>query len=105
MKLCKDCKHAVWPPHPLQQALGAPPYVTPMCGHPEAERSVVDGKLKTPCEWARGESGPGDKSVCWPHAKLFEQAPPKPEPEPMKPYQVVETWTPEKRTFWRRIFG
>jgi hypothetical protein len=70
-------------------------YALAMCGHPDAKRSVVDGSLEVGCVEARGEGAMGatNKSVCWPDAKLFEQAEPKPVFEP-KPYEVIETWKP-----------
>lgn len=106
MKLCKDCKHAVMPNPLLNLQLacnGQTAHYVPMCGHPDAKRSLVDGSLQTTCVEAR-ESGT-DKMICCNEAKLFEQAPPKEEPE-LKTYSIVPVEvTPEKPSFWRRIFG
>jgi hypothetical protein len=78
-----------------------PNYRDPMCAHPNAKLSVVDGSLQTPCVKARGEDGATDKSVCWPDAKLFEQAP-QPEPQPeMQPYVIAETVV--EKSAWERI--
>jgi hypothetical protein len=105
MKLCKDCKHYASPTHPLSQMTGAPYYAHPMCSHPLAERSVVDGTLQTACIIARGAGQATDRSVCWPDAKLFEEAPPpEPPPEP-KPAPVYAIPVEQSTSFWRRIFG
>lgn len=105
MKLCKDCKHAVLP-HPLaslaQYGAQTPIYIA-MCAHPDAKRSVVDGALQTACMAARGDlpGGATDMAICWPDAKLFEQAPP---PEPPKLVEI-KTWEPPRAGFLERIFG
>ena len=85
-KLCKDCKHALWP-HPLQQLSGNF-YGTPMCSHPDADRSMVTGCLTTTCATARGDLGvmiSSSRTICGPQAKLFEQRPPE---VPVEPYLV-----------------
>jgi hypothetical protein len=87
MKLCKDCKHVAMP-NPFANAyLGYPAaYSVAMCRHPDAERSVVDGSLRTACVVARCGLGVPDQPICGPDAKLFEQREPEPEhvPQPEK---------------------
>lgn len=103
MKLCKNCKHAILP-HPLS-GLSGQSVANPMCGHPLAKRNVVYGNCETSCIEARGDGcmGATDKSICWPAAKLFEQAPPPPPMPEMKPYAVPPVR--ERRGFFKRIFG
>lgn len=109
MKLCKDCKHVAMP-HPLatlSQYNGQPQIFHPMCAHPDAKRSVVDGSLQVSCFDARGEGsiGASNRSVCWPDAKLFEQREHAPEPEPLQSYSIVEVEMQTKKSFWRCLFG
>jgi hypothetical protein len=113
MKLCKDCKHCAMP-NPLANAYaGYPAYVMPMCGHPDAERSVVDGSLVIGCIAARSQGGP--KSICGPDAKLFEQREPEKDHSEHVPGAItlvsaqvgphvkhVSWW---RRTWWCQIFG
>lgn len=103
MKLCKDCKHSVWP-NPYSNAHLHPPfYVFPMCGHPSAPREPVSGGLTATCEAARGHGEylieRVDMLACGPDAKLFEApAPP--------PNQIVRVEAPEPRKGWiARIMG
>jgi hypothetical protein len=105
MKLCKDCKHAVMP-HPLAQLAQyghTAPVYQPMCGRPDAERSVVDGSLKTTCESARRTITIYQTSngICV-DAKLFEQAPPPAPPLGIKPYAPTPVETERDRSFWER---
>ena len=110
MKLCRDCKHSVWP-HSLAQLYGQATYPIPMCGHPEARRSLVNGDLLDTCAGAREDADymklaePG----CGRDARRFEERPP---PEPSshesdsRPYQVVMTFEREYVPgFWERIAG
>lgn len=83
MKLCKDCKHYVAPSNPqYNYAHDTPYYHMPMCGHPEARRSVVNGEFLTSCVNARGASDIGDgttfETICGKGAELFEAPPPLP---------------------------
>lgn len=106
MKLCKDCKHAVWPAHPYSNYVpGIANYTEPMCGHPDARRSVVNGDLEVTCKVARGATTilNSCRDVICSEAKLFEERPPREEP---RPGAVVYIEPPfEKPSFWRRIFG
>jgi hypothetical protein len=73
-------------PHPLAQLAqysSAAPIYRPMCGHPDARRSVIDGSLLTTCVEARGVDGATHLPICCQEAKLFEQAPPPLEPAEM----------------------
>jgi hypothetical protein len=87
---CKDCKHCAMP-NPLANAyVGYPAYAVPMCAHPSAPRSPVDGRALATCSNARGEGlilrAETEKLDCGPDAKLFEQREPEPEhvPQPEK---------------------
>jgi len=113
MKFCKDCKHAAIP-NALVQAYSQS-VVWPMCGHPDAPREVIYGRLSLTCEEARGAqiAGPnGRTSICYPNAKLFEQVPPPVQiyVDPF-PYATEEEFVASMKgpslikKIWRRIFG
>jgi hypothetical protein len=95
MKLCKDCKHVLLPPHPLANFAYGHVVAFPMCAHPTATVDPVYGHTIEKCEMAR--MGPN----CGPDAKLFEQAPPY-EPPKLVPLEPVE---PIRTGFLERIFG
>lgn len=83
MKLCKDCKHSVWP-DPIAALYGQQTYTIPMCGHPDARRSLVDGALLDSCADAREDADyvrlaePG----CGREGARFEAKPPAQEAIP-----------------------
>lgn len=78
MKLCKDCKHSVWP-DPIAALYGQKTYTIPMCGHPDARRSLVEGELLDACAGAREDADymkladPG----CGREGSRFEERPPQ----------------------------
>jgi hypothetical protein len=107
-------------PNPLANAYaGYPAYVVPMCGHPSAPRSPVDGRALATCSNARGEGlilrAETEKLDCGPDAKLFEQPEPEKITRDMVPGAItvvsaqvgphvkhVSWW---RRTWWCQIFG
>lgn len=110
MKLCKDCKHSVWP---IPGASFVAVSGLRMCGHPDAPRSLVDGALQKSCHMARGEDlrNPATEP-CGPDAKLFEKRPPKTQTvtwsQLMDPNDFGSSmgFAPiPSRPWWRRIFG
>lgn len=108
MKLCKDCKHSVWP-HPLAALYGTTTYLVPMCGHPDARRSLVNGDLLDTCAGAREEANymPLAEPGCGRDATRFEERPraPKEEPILMGSYAAIDVERPAERSLWTRIFG
>ena len=92
MKLCRDCKHSVWP-NPLANCIGHPGpfYRIPMCGHPDARRSLVNGDLQVECVIARSDAeifAFNDPRrcdmICGSDGKLFKERAPAPLPEPIR---------------------
>lgn len=113
MKLCKDCKYMVMPNLLENAYAGCRAYYVPMCGHPDAPRSLVDGALQKSCHMARGEDlrNPATEP-CGPDAKLFEKRPPKTQTvtwsQLMDPNDFGSSmgFAPiPSRPWWRRIFG
>ena len=99
MKLCKDCKHFT-----------IYPYSVPMCGHPDAPRSLVDGGLQKSCHMARGMDLCCPRTEpCGPDANLFEARDPPgrivPVPVLVNASSGEDTTTPWSTPWWRRMFG
>lgn len=87
-KFCRDCAHML-EAGPFSWSQYA------ICLHPDGERDPVYGTFTTPCGVQRLFNG-----ICGPEAKLFEQKPPEPvpEPAPMPPRECfVLSDPPEKR--------
>lgn len=96
MKLCKDCKHVAMPSSPYMNIGMGNGYKEPMCGHPSAPRNLVDGALARTCASCR--TGATD-DYCGREGRMFEDGPAP------RPFFIVETSAPPRRTFWQRLFG
>lgn len=122
MKLCKDCKHYVAPSNPaMQYPRDTPYYHMPMCGHPEARRSVVNGDFLTSCVNARGVSDIGDgktfETICGKGAELFEKYEPEQHKVRFIKLDDPNDWSSPRsicfekykaatdKPWWRRMFG
>lgn len=109
MKLCKDCRHSVWP-DPIAALYGQGTYIEPMCGHPSEPREPVRGSLTGSCYKARGVGllllSDLDRLACGPDAKLFEERPPKivGTVRSMTRDELAEIYPPRK-SWIARMFG
>lgn len=72
MKLCKDCKHFY----------RASVYDGAFCTHEKAPRSPVYGYPNGACESMRSPGYSPAVPTCGPNGDWWEEAPPKPEPQP-----------------------
>lgn len=107
MKLCKDCKHSVWP-NPLAAMYGHTTYAIPMCGHPNARRSLVNGDLLDSCAGARDDAGhmklaePG----CGREGARFEERPPQIVGAVVKmTREEMAKMYPPRKSWIARLFG